>query len=179
MIGRLRRWNVCYDKQKNKLMYGSIKDYYCKDKTVPIKCGFRILHTTDSTDSINQNVVLPSEFACYMAKVHKRASGTANRDWEMQKAVEECVGKVDLVDGIYNAQLLDLCGGDVEFFRENHELPDGASVGDLALREEYVYCNVFRSFDPLATKVEIDSSGNTKVHFFDNMGERIRFYYNP
>lgn len=46
-----------------------------KDKTAPIKCGFKIVHIADSTDSDKPDAILPSQFASHMAKVHKRASG--------------------------------------------------------------------------------------------------------
>lgn len=42
------------------------------DKTTPIHCGFRILH---SSEHMNQDVILPFEFAVYMVLVYKQITG--------------------------------------------------------------------------------------------------------
>lgn len=178
----MKKWNVTYDKYKKKLHYGCLKHYYSKfsrphppstsalcpacivpvlmlessenDKTTPIHCGFRILH---SSEHMNQDVILPSEFAIYMVSVHKKITGDREqRKQQLRDAVESCVGKPDKY-GIYNACLLDLSGPDVKGMRWTEELPKDACIGPLVLGDDFFSFKVFSSFSPMGTKVNTES----------------------
>ncbi|KAK6205922.1 hypothetical protein LQW54_008114 [Pestalotiopsis sp. IQ-011] len=166
----MRNWNVTYDKDKNKLHYGYLKQCYKNDKTTPIHCGFRILH---SNEDKNKNVILPSEFAAYIVSVHKHITGDREqRKQQLQDAVEYCVGKPDQY-GLYHAYLLDLGGDTLEDIHDTEDIPKGASIGHFVLPFNFSSFKVFSAFSPMETKVETDCRGNVTVTFFDYMGQAI------
>lgn len=139
-------------------------------KTKPIHCGFRILH---SSEHMNQNVILPSEFAAHIVSVHKHTTGDREqRKQRLQNAIEYCVGKPDQY-GLYNACLLNLGGDTLEDIRMIQDIPEDASIGPFILGDGFFVFKVFSSFSHMRTKVKSDSHGNIIVMFFDYMGQAI------